>query len=331
MPRRCLHGVHRSARSAAPWAGRLCLGAACTGCISAICAPAGRRALCLGAACTGCIRCGSLAPACRPSLPRRCLHGVHPRHPMGRAPRTVFASALPARGASRHDMDRGQERVLCLGAACTGCIKERINNVSGVSLCLGAACTGCIDARYGDASYNGGFASALPARGASWAFPAASRTTGLCLGAACTGCIHSSRGNRASLTPLPRRCLHGVHLLRSDYTVSVANFASALPARGASGLSQFASPLPGSLPRRCLHGVHHAGGGQGAGCGSLPRRCLHGVHRDRPGLSSGGCTLPRRCLHGVHPAWQCTCGRCSGFASALPARGASRKPWTRWG
>ena len=105
---------------------RLCLGAACTGCItqfasrlfrsnpfasalpargaSALRAGRGLHAgLCLGAACTGCIRTCRRGPAHRPSLPRRCLHGVH----LQRAGLAAFLSRL------------------CLGAACTGCIGYR--------------------------------------------------------------------------------------------------------------------------------------------------------------------------------------------------------------
>ena len=59
LPRRCLHGVHRGLR-------RL---------------PQGLQALCLGAACTGCIsRCKLGIPHHIP-LPRRCLHGVHRQKP----------------------------------------------------------------------------------------------------------------------------------------------------------------------------------------------------------------------------------------------------------
>ena len=55
----------------------------------------------------------------------------------------------------------------------------------------------------------------------------------------------------------------------------------------------------------------------------MPRRCLHGVHLR--GLAAG-CKLeplPRRCLHGVHPLGRVADPDQVGFASALPARGAS--------
>ena len=82
----------------------LCLGAACTGCIStpwrprrassffasalpargasdAIDLPKLFDALCLGAACTGCILLQQLGEEVTISLPRRCLHGVHRQKP----------------------------------------------------------------------------------------------------------------------------------------------------------------------------------------------------------------------------------------------------------
>ena len=143
-------------------------------------------------------------------MPRRCLHGVH------RCVRTIgctgliFASALPARGASVRPALLGDQRQLCLGAACTGCIidsrtlrthyifasalpaRGASNHVRPVQfmalLCLGAACTGCI-ATYLDATLD----------------------RELCLGAACTGCIIDFFKSSAPTETLPRRCLHGVH------------------------------------------------------------------------------------------------------------------------
>ena len=56
-----------------------------------------------------------------------------------------FASALPARGASRLGHGKEQQNELCLGAACTGCIAKRENFHKRMA----------------------SFASALPARGAS--------------------------------------------------------------------------------------------------------------------------------------------------------------------
>ena len=78
LPRRCLHGVHRDQITDLQLSFNLCLGAACTGCI--IIFVLDQRMIF--------------------SLPRRCLHGVHPRRNCSRATVRVFASALPARGAS---------------------------------------------------------------------------------------------------------------------------------------------------------------------------------------------------------------------------------------
>ena len=146
------------------------------------------------------------------SLPRRCLHGVHPQRISA-----VYGEAL-----------------LCLGAACTGCIDLRDHFFIRCDLCLGAACTGCIPPMeqirlavgmplprrcLHGVHHNKGalfqralslprrclhgvhhiqlhhagavrsFASALPARGASLVAPSVSSGQLLCLGAACTGCI----------------------------------------------------------------------------------------------------------------------------------------------
>ena len=141
--------------------------AACTGCILRCAAPRLAGQLCLGAACTGCIppmeqirlavgmplprRClhgvhhnkGALFQRAL-SLPRRCLHGVHPHAWKVEAPPLHFASALPARGASRQALQRHPQSFLCLGAACTGCITALHTYRQKVALCLGAACTGCI-------------------------------------------------------------------------------------------------------------------------------------------------------------------------------------------
>ena len=101
LPRRCLHGVHLSPARRRVTAGALCLGAACTGCIAHLLPDAAGARLCLGAACTGCILIDFFRSSAPTALPRRCLHGVH-RY-ISRSPRirTTFASALPARGASR--------------------------------------------------------------------------------------------------------------------------------------------------------------------------------------------------------------------------------------
>ena len=148
LPRRCLHGVHRKGAVPVLRERNLCLGAACTGCItdqalqvieeihfasalpargaSARKIKAGKAlTLCLGAACTGCIV-RDVPDFFHPdALPRRCLHGVHPpRWKPGTTPR-CFASALPARGASFAPRLRADAICLCLGAACTGCITAR--------------------------------------------------------------------------------------------------------------------------------------------------------------------------------------------------------------
>ena len=138
--------------------------------------------------------------------------------------------------------------------------------------------------------------------------PGGQRTIGrhvvISLCAACTGCITRALQVRRSASSLPRRCLHGVHLVQFHLHVKRCHFASALPARGASaaqvlvigdmclclgaactGCITAAKRLkktPKPLPRRCLHGVHllhaiHAGAEA-----PLPRRCLHGVHRQKP-------------------------------------------------
>ena len=79
LPRRCLHGVHRHRQTGRRPLGGLCLGAACTECIVGACPTQHREALCLGAACTECI----------PGAWRVC------------SSTSGFASALPARSASR--------------------------------------------------------------------------------------------------------------------------------------------------------------------------------------------------------------------------------------
>ena len=56
--------------------------------------------LCLGAACTGCIPSSAIVWLLHLTLPRRCLHGVHPPIRYRLAFAFNFASALPARGAS---------------------------------------------------------------------------------------------------------------------------------------------------------------------------------------------------------------------------------------
>ena len=147
-----------------------------------------------------------------------------------------------------------------------------------------------------------GFASALPARSASLI----------------------SSGPRFRGTPLPRRCLHGVHRFCRSLRRSTLRFASALPARSASAMADIKAAYEAALPRRCLHGVHLGRNTAGATLtfafasalparsaseesnagvaviSSLPRRCLHGVHPKTGNRTSYPTALPRRCLHGVH-------------------------------
>ena len=104
--------------------------------------------------------------------------------------RKSFASALPARGASRDMGDDTAELLLCLGAACTGCIiypffRPRLRKQTLPRRCLHGVHLPSSSSRKRPTR----FASALPARGASshlLLFP-------------------------SSCCTLPRRCLHGVH------------------------------------------------------------------------------------------------------------------------
>ena len=74
--------------------------AACTGRIQGGHHPEEEQGLCLDAACTGCIRIYEVSLYQPHPLPRRCLHGVHHEWRYFCMSRPVFASALPARGAS---------------------------------------------------------------------------------------------------------------------------------------------------------------------------------------------------------------------------------------
>ena len=191
----------------------------------------------LCAACTGCITRALQVRRSASSLPRRCLHGVHPTAVGTITDERDFASALPARGASRGHYSTRPLTTLCLGAACTGCIRQNVVHRQGdARLCLGAACTGCIEHMDTGEYVMINFASALPARGASRRSRAYRCIRPLCLGAACTGCIGSGE--------------LGITL--------TSTFASALPARGASRLLPLQGFPLGALPRRCLHGVHRA-------------------------------------------------------------------------
>ena len=101
------------------------------------------------------------------TLPRRCLHGVHPEVLELVIALLGFASALPARGAShRLSLLTGQSWPLprrCLHGVHPS---MQVPNMPGGALCLGAACTGCI--------------------------------------------LHFIEHGERQLA-LPRRCLHGVH------------------------------------------------------------------------------------------------------------------------
>ena len=169
-------------------------------------------------------------------MPRRCLHGVHPLTQPCERSYVSFASALPARGASQMACIRVRSNHLCLGAACTGCITGK------PCLCL--------------------LPWTLPRRclhGVHLRWYRRGRTAPtLCLGAACTGCIPSVSSGQFEQVSLPRRCLHGVHPCRTLAITWIAplprrclhgvhhqdwlamggggDFASALPARGASTL-----------------------------------------------------------------------------------------------
>ena len=159
--------------------------------------------------------------------------------------------------------------------------------------------------------------------------PGGQRTIGrhvvISLCAACTGCIAAVCGLMTDGTPLPRRCLHGVH--RDQITDLQLSFNLCL------GAACTGCIVPGhhgragwmALPRRCLHGVHHD---WKIGCRDPEALCL--------GAACTGCIsthrhfgrfhrpLPRRCLHGVHLIARKFISHYLLFASALPARGASR-------
>ena len=180
--------------------------------------------------------------------------------------------------------------------------------------------------------------------------PGGQRTIGrhvvISLCAACTGCITRALQVRRSASSLPRRCLHGVHLFSRQPGFKIEIFASALPARGASPQEPGAPEMAHALPRRYLHGVHLVGAvsvstytgfasalpARGASpdgrcCGAVWRLCLGATCT---GCIRGVCvcvrdtqTLPRRYLHGVHQGVLNTFSAEVGFASALPARGAS--------
>ena len=143
----------------------------------------------LSAACTGCI----------PVIPRRCDHfqlfasALPARGASGGRPAVLrrqgdFASALPARGASGGLGTVALEAIFASALPARGASANLRGAALGRALCLGAACTGCIY---------------------SWAQSGFFEI--LCLGAACTGCIEFWRYCKLAGGSLPRRCLHGVH------------------------------------------------------------------------------------------------------------------------
>ena len=110
----------------------------------------------------------------------------------------------------------------------------------------------------------------------------------------------------------------------------MCDFASALPARGASVyypqnrvIKHFASALPARGASHCVGRVLLDGylclGAACTGCifsatteyfpvSPLPRCCLHGVHRSSDGRALHPGPLPRCCLHGVHRQKPTNCG-----------------------
>ena len=171
-------------------------------------------------------------------LPRRCLHGVHHQH---------------HRGGRR-------ERHLCLGAACTGCIPRK-SSLSASRWSLPRRCLHGVHLFTASIVISlSGFASALPARGASALRAGRGLHAGLCLGAACTGCIAHAAAQRLNQAAL---CLGAA-------------------CTGCIAYINIHGRRIAPLPRRCLHGVHHVALHVLVNNTALPRRCLHGVHRQKP-------------------------------------------------
>ena len=146
-----------------------------------------------------------------PTLPRRCLHGVHhAAHPFD-VVIVCFASALPARGASAEPEAPDIEVPLCLGAACTGCIRAN----QRIPICNHPLPRRCLHGVHRDFSSERLSYTPLPRR--------------------CLHGVHRSTSSSIStIATLPRRCLHGVHHARGGTRYIEIIFASALPARGAS-------------------------------------------------------------------------------------------------
>ena len=322
LPRRCLHGVHQGLRILRSHGLRFASALPARGASAGDLGPVLAQDLCLGAACTGCIPTPSGSTTGTRSLPRRCLHGVHRRQkqrainanalclgaactgcilsrPIHRRCKIIFASALPARGASQWFQSTKLSRCLCLGAACTGCIYTEMKSMRAIS----SLPRRCLHGVHLYLSRDGAFFVPLPRR--------------------CLHGVHQTLSRwKTTRSALPRRCLHGVHLHKQAVEMIGEHFASALPARGASNPSRslgrtgslcLGAACTGcifptdqsahffiSLPRRCLHGVHHDTSRIKSPVCPLPRRCLHGVHRKAVDRVINLIPLPRRCLHGVH-------------------------------
>ena len=196
--------------------------------------------------------------------------------------------------------------------------------------------------------YPGGrFASALPARGASAADHGGDSAGALCLGAACTGCIRSRtspyRRKIRFASALPARGASG----DGSLIVFPFFFASALPARGASVIAITVSPskpFASALPARGASSRAVRIYQRGKLC--LGAACMGCIFAPRGGGEAGnlclgaactGCIFTRR-RERMFAAYLCLGAACTGcilpsprpsplpcsFASALPARGASR-------
>ena len=208
----------------------------------------------------------------RITLPRRCLHGVH---------RTRLTSARPATAPLPRRCLHGVHPLFRRKQSCAAFPLPR-RCLHGVHLSALLSCTSAWI-----------FASALPARSASPPGYALVVARGLCLGAACTECIELSRFKGCIHQPL---CLGAACTECIDALVGAArnlqHFASALPARSASGTTHMNTARRASLPRRCLHGVHRSPiRATPRSSRTLPRRCLHGVHPYRPTAGTGGTNL----------------------------------------
>ena len=260
--------------------GRLCLGAACTGCIRpARCGNRRRPGFASALPARGASVLPIAASNICSALPRRCLHGVHLVGAVSVSTYTGFASALPARGASPDGRCCGAVWRLCLGATCTGCIRgvcvcvrdtqtlprrylhgvhryRRQGAYPDAYLCLGATCTGCIIAPSAPSAAPRAFASALPARGASQD-PDRDPGRKLPLPRRYLHGVHPSTRRRSrTLSPLPRRYLHGVHPYRRWRGWRWRILCLGATCTGCICSGRFAGSTDGALPRRYLHGVH---------------------------------------------------------------------------